>query len=141
MKYYAKLTPQPEGGYLVEFPELRGCLTEGDNLKAALANAAEALNGWLEVHFGRNQSVPAPKMRRGKNYHPIRVDPNIALAIVLRRMRAERRLSQAQVAKKLGMSLHTYTKFELPPDADPSLSTVRKLADVLGIEINFDLAS
>lgn len=47
MKYYAKLTPQPEGGYLVEFPELRGCLTDGDSRAKALHNASEALDGWL----------------------------------------------------------------------------------------------
>lgn len=141
MKYYAKLTPQPEGGYLVEFPELRGCLTEGDSRAKALHNASEALDGWLEAHFNRTQSVPLPKVKRGKNFYPIKVDPQIALAIVLRRTRGAKRLSQAQVAKKLGISQRDYARLELLPSANPPLSTVSKLADILGIDINFDLAS
>ena len=89
MKYYARLTPQSEGGYLVEFPELRGCCTEGDSLAEALSNASEALDGWLEAHFSRTQSAPQPKVRRGKNFHPVKVDAQIALAIVLARGRKD----------------------------------------------------
>ena len=81
MKYYAKLTKQSEGAYMVEFPDLSGCLTEDDTLHDALLNASEALDAWLEVYFQRQQRVPLAKVRRGKNYYPIRVDPKIALAV------------------------------------------------------------
>ena len=46
MRYFAKITKQSEGGYLVVFPELSGCVTEGETLKEAQANAQELLNGW-----------------------------------------------------------------------------------------------
>ena len=141
MKYYAKLTKQSEGRYLVEFPDLSGCLTEGDTLKDALLNASEALDGWLEVHFDQAHSVPTGKIMRGKNYYPICVDPKIALAVALREVRRKRKLSQTQVAKMLGIDKKSYAKFELPAQANPSLSTIRKIADVLGIETRFDLVS
>ena len=48
--YYARITKQRGGGYLVEFPDLSGCLTEGKDLKTALANAREALSGWDDRH-------------------------------------------------------------------------------------------
>lgn len=47
--YYARITKQRGGGYLVEFPDLPGCLTEGNNVKTARANAREALSAWLFV--------------------------------------------------------------------------------------------
>ena len=141
MKYYAKLTKQSEGGYLVEFPDLSGCLTEGDTRNEALLNASEALDAWLEVYFQRQQRVPLAKIRRGRNYYPICVDPKIALAVALREVRRKRRLSQAQTAKLLGIDKARYAKFELPSQANLSLSMIRKIADVLGIETRFDLVS
>lgn len=44
----AVLTPAEEGGYTVTFPHLPGCVTEGDTLQEALANAREAADLWLE---------------------------------------------------------------------------------------------
>ena len=43
------LTPDPdEGGYTVTVPALPGCITEGDTLAEALANAREAIKCHLE---------------------------------------------------------------------------------------------
>ena len=36
------LDPQPEGGYTVTSPLLRGLVTEGDTIAEALSNAQEA---------------------------------------------------------------------------------------------------
>jgi predicted RNase H-like HicB family nuclease len=42
--YTVVLIPDEQmGGYSVEVPALPGCLTQGDTLKAALANAHEAI--------------------------------------------------------------------------------------------------
>ena len=32
MRYYAKITKQPEGHFDVEFPELEGCFSQGESL-------------------------------------------------------------------------------------------------------------
>ncbi len=61
MKYFARITKQEPGSYLVEFPELKGCLTEGRTLKDAKQNAVEALNGWLASNCDRNLNIPHPK--------------------------------------------------------------------------------
>lgn len=141
MRYFAKIVEDAEGYYQVSFLELDGCFTYGDTLEDALANAAEALDGWLEAHFSRTQHVPAPKLRRGKHYYAVRVNPQIALAVALRAGRRERKLTQRQVARKLGIDAAQYAKFELPQQANPSLATISKLADILDIDISFDLAS
>ena len=35
------------GGYVVEFPDLPGCVTEGKNLEDAFENATDAASGWV----------------------------------------------------------------------------------------------
>ena len=141
MIYYAKLTKQGRNGYLVEFPELPGCLTEGKTVDMALHNAKEALDGWLASNCGRSLHVPTPKERRGSTYYPVEVDLCIAFAIMLRRARLKRKLTQAQVAKKLGVSQQAYAKLELPNKTNPSLSTVQKIIEVLELNWDFQLVA
>lgn len=42
---------QEEGGYVVSFPDLPGCLKCGETPAAALANADDAKKAWLEAAF------------------------------------------------------------------------------------------
>jgi Uncharacterized conserved protein len=45
--YPACFYPCEEGGYTVIFPDLSGCVTEGDNLPDAIDMAVDAASGWL----------------------------------------------------------------------------------------------
>ena len=38
-----------EGGFVVSFPDLPGCITCGETLEAAVANAADAKRAWLQA--------------------------------------------------------------------------------------------
>ena len=38
-----------EGGYVVSFPELPGCITCGETFESAIVNALEAKKCWLEA--------------------------------------------------------------------------------------------
>lgn len=38
-----------EGGFVVSFPELPGCITCGETLETAVANAQDAKKAWLEA--------------------------------------------------------------------------------------------
>jgi predicted RNase H-like HicB family nuclease len=40
-----------EGGFVVYFPELPGCITCGETIRSALANAEDAKRAWLEAAF------------------------------------------------------------------------------------------
>jgi predicted RNase H-like HicB family nuclease len=40
---------QNEGGFVVSFPELPGCMTCGETIEAAVANAQDAKKAWLEA--------------------------------------------------------------------------------------------
>lgn len=38
-----------EGGFVVSFPELPGCITCGETIESAVANALDAKKAWLEA--------------------------------------------------------------------------------------------
>ena len=127
MRYFAKITKQPEGGYLVVFPELSGCVTEGETLKEAQANAKELLDGWLSVICTQAKpldSISVPKLRRGKDFYPIEVDALVARAVVLKLLRAACELSTADAATLVGMKLDEYNDFEVPLVVDSSTHTL-----------------
>ena len=47
-----------EGGYTITFPDLPGCVTEGDTLSEALDMATDAASGWLLDSVENNQQIP-----------------------------------------------------------------------------------
>ena len=47
MTYAAILRSEPEGGFTVFVPALRGCLSYGENIPQALRNAEEAIECFL----------------------------------------------------------------------------------------------
>ncbi len=140
MIFYAKITKEADV-YNVDFPELKGCFTESSSLEQALLYAEEALNGWIAARCDHNLDIPEPKQRRACYYYPIEVDLRIAFSVMLRRARAERGLSQAQVAKRLGISQQAYAKLETPQKANPSLSTIQKISKALDVELYFQLVA
>ncbi len=135
MIYFAKVGKQKDGSYLVEFPELPGCLTEGKSKADALENAKEALDGWLAANCDRDLSIHAPVNRKGSAYHPVEVDLNIAFAVKLRLVRAHLGMTQTEAAKKLKISQQAYAKLESPRTANPSLSTIKKIAESLQVSV------
>ena len=54
--YIAWFEKAEEGGYLVQFPDLPGCLSEGDSWEEAFEMAVDALALWLA-----NQGNPWPR--------------------------------------------------------------------------------
>lgn len=47
-----------DGGYTVTVPALPGCITEGDTLDEALANAREAIALYLDDVHASGEAVP-----------------------------------------------------------------------------------
>ena len=40
---------QEEGGYVVSYPDLPGCITCGDTIEDAMNNAKDAKKAWIEA--------------------------------------------------------------------------------------------
>jgi len=58
-RYAYRLTPEPEGGFVAEHPDLPGCFAAGETPAEAMAELDPARVVWLEARQGGGLSVPA----------------------------------------------------------------------------------
>ena len=58
LTYRIHLEPEPEGGFTVTVPALRGCVTWGEDFEHAVAMAKEAVEVYVEVLAELGQSIP-----------------------------------------------------------------------------------
>lgn len=49
-----------EGGFVVSFPDLKGCVSSGETLDQAVANARDAQREWLTAALEDGCAVPEP---------------------------------------------------------------------------------
>lgn len=120
----------------MDFPDAPGCQTYGATEAGALGEAREALEGWLEAHLVEGRVPPRPKARRGGV--PVPVGARLSAALQLRWWRAEHGVSQAEAARRAGVSQQQIAKLE-NPDANPTLATLEKVAGALGLRIDLTL--
>lgn len=55
-----KLTEDEGGGYLITFPDLPGCISDGETLEEAVNNGADAEDAWLAAAASWNDPIPKP---------------------------------------------------------------------------------
>jgi len=136
LSYYAKIKKEKDC-YLVTFPDFENILTYGPTVEEALVNAEEALNGCLESDFERHFSIRPPSRVTGRNVHSIPVAPHIAVAIMLRTLRADK--TQMEIAKELNIAYQAYQRLENPRKANPTVKTLEKIGRVFGrrVELGF----
>ena len=61
------LVPEDEGGgYLVTFPDLPGCIADGDTVEEAIAESRDAFNTWVAAVREDKGSIPSPKTYSGQ---------------------------------------------------------------------------
>lgn len=58
-KYYS-LIHQEDGAFIVSFPDLESCFTQGETLPEAVTMAEDVLGTMLSYYEGNGQSFPAP---------------------------------------------------------------------------------
>jgi antitoxin HicB len=133
LQYPAKIR-KSEGSYLVSFVDFENINTWGKTLEQALANAEEALNGCLESDFERGFRIPEQSAVKGRSIYNIPVKPHIAIALMLRKMRAG--LTQQEIARKLNISFQVYQRLENPRRANPTIKTLEKVARAYGKHVS-----
>jgi antitoxin HicB len=118
--------------YWAECIELKGCVTQAESYNELLKNMEEVLNLYLDEPADSKILFPLPKNNiNKKNIIKIPVDHKIAFAIKMKRLRAEKGLSQRQAAELLGMkNIYSYQRLESPRKANPSLSTIARIKNI-----------
>jgi antitoxin HicB len=139
--YPAKIIYQKKDKrYLVEFPNLEGCLTEGETLEEACQNAKEALSGYLSSIFERGFTIPEPSILNKKNFYQIEPDPDVAIPIMLRKIREEQKISQIVAASRLDISYQAYQRLENPNKFNATIMTLDKVAKIFGKRLHVEIA-
>ncbi len=60
------LTVEEGGGYLIEFPDLPGCMADGETIEEAVREGKDALRSWIETMRDlRGEIPPSPAEAHG----------------------------------------------------------------------------
>ncbi len=54
---------QEDGRYIIEVPELPGCMADGLTYEEAIKNAQTVISEWIETARGLGREIPEPKGR------------------------------------------------------------------------------
>ncbi len=54
------------GGYLISFPDLPGCMADGESIEDAVSEARDAFKAWMMAELEDQTTVPAPKTYSGQ---------------------------------------------------------------------------
>jgi antitoxin HicB len=138
--YPCVLTPDPDGGFVVSFPDVRGALTGGDDVADATEQARDALAVALAGYIREGWDIPEPSPlsdhRPGRKSGKTRVIsvpvlPIVAAKIALNRAMTETGMSNVKLAEKLGIS-ETAVRRLVDPDHRSRIDSVLKALDSLG---------
>ena len=54
------LPPEESGGYLVEFPDLPGCMSDGDTIEETIENGKDTVACWVKTAKRYGDKIPQP---------------------------------------------------------------------------------
>ena len=52
-----------DGAFVVEVPELPGCMADGSSYQEAVANAEQIIAEWIDIAKEEGRTIPEPKGR------------------------------------------------------------------------------
>jgi antitoxin HicB len=63
MHEIAPLSAEDGGGFIITFPDLPGCMSDGDTIEEALLNGRDAFSAWVSAAVDAKRHVPDPAAR------------------------------------------------------------------------------
>lgn len=60
MHEIAPLTEEDGGGFLITFPDLPGCMSDGETMDEAIANGRDAFLAWISAVVDMGKPIPKP---------------------------------------------------------------------------------
>ena len=60
MHEVAPLTKEDGGGFVITFPDLPGCMSDGETIEEAIANGRDAFLAWISATADMGKPIPMP---------------------------------------------------------------------------------
>ena len=60
LEYPFQVIADPDGGYVVVFPDLPGCMTQADSYEEIAVMAQDARTLWIETAYDHGREIPLP---------------------------------------------------------------------------------
>lgn len=54
------LSEEEGGGWLISYPDLPGCISDGETPEEAIANGKDAVDAWIKAMQEAGREIPAP---------------------------------------------------------------------------------
>ena len=102
LPYRLELLPDmDEGGFVVNYPELPGCLSQGETIEEALKNAEDAKKEWILASLEENMPIPEPQsIKQYSGQFKLRIPKSLHRSL-------------AQHAQEEGISMNQYILYLL----------------------------
>lgn len=133
--YPARIVADGEG-FVVNFRDLKNVFTEGETYEEALFNAQEVLDMLLLDMAQDELGIPDPSDFR-KGEVAVTVSPEVAVPVLLHKLRSSRHYTLSEVARSMGVSYQNYQQMESGKNI--TLKSLKRAAAALGaiVEIRF----
>lgn len=94
------IPPEEGGGFLISFPDLPGCMSDGETIEEAIHNGRDAFLAWISAQADMEREIPRPSYRVPETETPMS-------GKFVQRVPKSLHAKLAVLAKQEGVSLNT----------------------------------
>jgi len=128
--YNADFEADPDGGFLITFPDVPEAITGGKDMPEAMANASDGLAVALSGYFADDRALPQAKYKGGI---PIFISALDAAKFAVIRAFRESGITKTELARRLGKDEKEVRRI-LDPDQGTKIQTLEQALAVLGMQ-------
>lgn len=128
--YPCIITPEPEGGFFAQFPDVPGALTNGKDIPETLEMAEDALTVIFCAYVDRNKALPEPSPLAAGQYL-VALPPLTAAKLSLYTAMRQQNITPAALAETLGAT-ETAVRNLITPDHDSPITPVMRALRAVG---------
>ena len=99
------LTEEEGCGFLITFPDLPGCVSDGGTMEEAIKNGREAFLGWIAVQAEMKRDIPKPEWKPDED----KTMPSEVSGKFIQRLPKSLHAKLVKRAKQEGVSLNSLT--------------------------------